>query len=392
MRVRSLKADSLGRRGGLSRGRSFAPLLVGGTTMALMMSSATLVHAATAPDDAPVLLNAKGEHENGAEDQNFAKLLDAYYSSRVLAGDQPLTLSEAASARSRAVAAAAQIPQAVVGGPGRGGTWVNAGPDPIVQVARTSNTFAAMSGRIGALAIRNNGTIILGAAQGGVWTYDASTGKWTSRTDNTGTQAVGALAVAPSNDQIVYMGSGEGSLAGDSYYGDGIYRSDDGGVSWKHVSSTFTGQAVTDLAVDPTDPQHVYASTARGRGGARRTTSPTEAAYGVWESTDGGAHWALRKGTSDDSTAPPIWSWTRSIRTCCGHHSGATGSTARPMEARPGRARSATSRRTVRRVRHALLARPVRPCGRIVGHGVRRLRLLRLHQRVPPSADLEDHR
>jgi hypothetical protein len=48
-------------------------------------------------------------------------------------------------------------------------------PDPIVQVGRTSNTFEAVSGRIGALAVRNDGTIILGAAQGGIWTYDATT-------------------------------------------------------------------------------------------------------------------------------------------------------------------------------------------------------------------------
>ena len=55
----------------------------------------------------------------------------------------------------------------------RGGTWTSQGPNPIVQNGRTTNAFQAVSGRIGALAIRNDGTIILGAAQGGVWTYDA---------------------------------------------------------------------------------------------------------------------------------------------------------------------------------------------------------------------------
>ena len=98
------------------------------------------------------------------------------------------------------------------------------GPWPLVQNGRTTNTFQAVSGGIGALAIRNDGTIILGAAQGGIWTYDATAGTWTSRTKDADTQSVGALAIAPSNDSIVYMGSGEGALSGDSYYGDGIYR------------------------------------------------------------------------------------------------------------------------------------------------------------------------
>ena len=66
-----------------------------------------------------------------------------------------------------------------------------------------------MSGRVGALVIRNDGTIILGGAQGGVWTYDAGSGTWTPRSNAADTQSVGALALAPSNDNIVYMGSGE---------------------------------------------------------------------------------------------------------------------------------------------------------------------------------------
>jgi uncharacterized repeat protein (TIGR01451 family) len=174
------------------------------------------------------------------------------------------------------------------------------GPNPIVQNGRTSNAFQAVSGRIGALAIRNDGTIILGAAQGGVWTYDSASGTWTPRSNAADTQSVGALAIAPSNDQIVYMGSGEAALSGDSYYGDGFYRSTDGGVTWTHVSTLFTGQAVSSIVVDPTNAQHVYAATVRGRGGNHRTTSPAGAQYGVYESTNGGSTWNLLKGTTDE--------------------------------------------------------------------------------------------
>ncbi len=266
----------------------FAPLLSG-------------LPASAAPppgDDTPVLLTPKGEDENGDDEESFDKLRDAYYWSRLLAGDDGgISMDQAATLRSQASTKASAIPAATT----QGGPWSSVGPDPIVQVGRTSNTFEAVSGRIGALAVRNDGTVILGAAQGGVWTYSEATRTWTSRTLDADTQSVGALAVAPSDDRIVYMGSGEGALSGDSYYGDGVYRSTDGGVSWKHVSGDlFDGQASTDIVVDPANANHLYLSTVRGRGGIRRTTHPSQTPFGVWESTDGGAHWTLRKGTTNE--------------------------------------------------------------------------------------------
>ena len=282
------------------RSSSLVPLLTVAVTAAALTIVAPPAQSATVRDDTPTLLTPKGEHENGDDESSFDKLRDAYYWSRLLSGDDQLTLNQAAALRSSASARAGTIAKDTVKGAARGGTWTSQGPNPIVQNGRTSNAFQAVSGRIGALAIRNDGTIILGAAQGGVWTYDATSKTWTSRTVDSDTQSVGALAIAPSNDSIVYMGSGEGALSGDSYYGDGIYRSTDGGLTWSHVSSLFTGQAVSDLAVDPTNPDHLYASTVRGRGGNHRTTSPTAVPYGVWESTNGGTSWTLRKGTTEE--------------------------------------------------------------------------------------------
>ncbi|MGZ6753669.1 MAG: hypothetical protein ACXVEJ_09430 [Nocardioides sp.] len=277
------------------------------------MSAGLSIPAVSAPapgDDAPTLLNPKGEiadEVRGDEgEMGNAKLRDAYYSSRLLSGDDPIDVAKAARLRLKAQRASGAIKvsssRADARGAGGGGTWTNQGPDPLVQVVRTTNTFAAMAGRVGALAIRKDGTILVGGAQGGVWSYDSSDGPdgtWTPRTQDTDTQAVGALAVAPSNDNIVYMGSGEGTLAGDSYYGDGIYKSSNGGVSWKHVSTKFAGQAVTDIAVDPHNANTLYASTVRGRAGAHRTTAPTSEKFGVWGSHDGGVSWKLLKGTSD---------------------------------------------------------------------------------------------
>ncbi len=217
--------------------------------------------SSSSTDDTPTRLTPKGERKDGSEEAGFDKLRDAYYSSRLLAGDNPLSVEQAAGLRLDASKKASGVANETVKGKARGGTWVGQGPDPIVQQVRTSGTFTAMSGRVSALVIRNDGTLVLGAAQGGVWTYDATAGRWTSRTKDADTQAVGALALAPSNDRIVYMGTGEGALAGDSYYGDGVYRSADGGVTWTHVSDLFTGQATSALAVDPTNPDHVPEST-----------------------------------------------------------------------------------------------------------------------------------
>ncbi|HEY0449158.1 hypothetical protein [Actinophytocola sp.] len=282
----------------LARFRSFAAVLL---VAPLVTVSGSVALADPPVDDTPVLLTPKGEHETGGEGQSFDKLRDAYYWSRLLAGDDALTFEQAATYRSRAATAANGMSVETRRGATRGGTWNSVGPDPIVQVARTSNTFEAVSGRIGALVIRNDGTIVLGAAQGGVWTYDTEAKTWTSRTPDANTQSVGALALAPSDDRIIYLGSGEGALSGDSYYGDGVYRSNDGGVTWARVSGDqFNGQSTSSIVVDPANPDHLYLATLRGRGGVRRTTAPSTTPFGVWESRDGGRHWSLKKGTTDE--------------------------------------------------------------------------------------------
>ncbi|TMC53219.1 MAG: DUF11 domain-containing protein [Chloroflexi bacterium] len=248
--------------------------------------------------DAPVFIPGTPYPDTGQDDG--AKLIavsDDYILART-AGDTQLSVEQAGAQRSTASGTASSIK--VGPKPGAGASfasaWAPLGPSPIIQSQRTDGALAAVSGRIGALAIRKNGRLVLGAAQGGVWTMDPGTDTWVPRTDNLPSLSTGALAVAPSNDLVVYDGTGEGALSGDSYFGNGILKSTDGGTTWTHVSADFFyGVSISRLAVDPTNANHVYATVLRGRGGAHRTTPPVRSTYGIWESRDGGAGWTLLK-------------------------------------------------------------------------------------------------
>ena len=156
--------------------------------------------------------------------------LDQAYVAARTAGDSPLTIENIGRLRAAAADAARGVANAPAGATFNS-TWTGLGPNPIVQVARSDNSFIAVSGRVGALAIRKSGQMILGAAQGGIWLYNSTAGTWSPTTDTQTSLAIGALAVA-SDDMTIYAGTGEGALSGDSYYGNGILKSTDGGLTW----------------------------------------------------------------------------------------------------------------------------------------------------------------
>lgn len=249
--------------------------------------------------DTPTLRPGAQSPEAQLNDENEARLLalDAQYVASRTAGDTPLSVEQAGALRSAAADKAKALKHAPAPGPTTfASAWTGIGPDPIVQLQRSDGAPAAVTGRIGALAIRKDGTFILGAAQGGIWTIGPADSGWTNRTDNLPSLSTGALAVAPSNDLVVYDGTGEGALSGDSYYGNGILKSIDGGMAWTHVSGDFfIGVSIARLAVDPANANHVYAAVLRGRGGTRRVSPPVHSTYGLWESKDGGVSWALLK-------------------------------------------------------------------------------------------------
>src|ERR1051325_8756595 len=252
--------------------------------------------------DAPVMI--PGSEPLGEDEGGDDELINADYILSREAGDNPLEVGQAAQLRTAAAKQSVKIPQ----GPNPStvqtftAPWAGIGPSPIIQSQRSAGSLAAATGRIGALSIRQNRRFILGAAQGGIWTMDPGAGVWVPRTDNLPSLATVAVMVAPSNDNIVYAGTGEGALSGDSYAGNGIIKSTDGGNTWQNVSGdTFYGVSVARLAVDPTNANHVYAAIIRGRGGAHRTTPTVRTAYGLFESTDGGVTWSQIKATPTGS-------------------------------------------------------------------------------------------
>ena len=98
------------------------------------------------------------------------------------------------------------------------------------------------------------------------------------------TQSIGAIAVAPSDPNIVYVSSGEGLHRPDLSVGDGIYKSTDAGKTWTHLPGLRDGQQIPALAVDPRDPNKVFAAVL----GHPYGPSPER---GLYRSADGGQTW-----------------------------------------------------------------------------------------------------
>ena len=283
-----------GRRWWVVCGVFATALVIAGTAVALGEQDVFYrsgSHALTPSEFAKQPLAPESEGANELLDRND------FFMSRRTAGAIPLDNQQAGALRAEAARAAARIRKSgAPSGPTTFGTdWLsNLGPNPIVQGLRTpgSQRYGAMAGRIGALVIRKDGTRILGAAQGGIWVWEG--GQWVAKTDGQTSLATGSLAVAPSSDNVVYAGTGEGALSGDSYFGNGVLRSTDGGQTWANVSGDyFRGVSIPRIQVDPADANHLYLAAVRGRGGARRTSPTVHSRWGIWESRNGGADWTL---------------------------------------------------------------------------------------------------
>src|ERR1700687_3276713 len=121
----------------------------------------------------------------------------------------------------------------------------------------------------------------MAAVNGGVWKTTDFGNTWNPIFDDQPTGSVGALAVAPSNPSIIYVGSGEGLQRPDLASGDGIYKSPDAGKTWTHLQNLRDAQQITAILVDPKDPNRVFVA-------AEGHPYGPNAERGVFRSTDGG--------------------------------------------------------------------------------------------------------
>src|SRR5579863_2336382 len=154
------------------------------------------------------------------------------------------------------------------------GSWTPIGPQPT-----NAGTAFVTAGRINSIAIdtRNNNTLYAGAAEGGVWKSTDGGTTWKPLTDAQPSMANGAIALDPSNPDIVYVGTGEENFAIDSYYGAGILKSTNAGATWTNIVGPFLHAYIGGMAVSPTNNQVLLCSSDMG----------------IWQSTDGAATWTL---------------------------------------------------------------------------------------------------
>lgn len=145
-------------------------------------------------------------------------------------------------------------------------TWTSLGPGNI-------------GGRTRALVIdpTNPHTIFAAAVAGGVWKSTNGGASWFPTSDLTANLAVCALAMDPSNHQVLFAGTGE-IYASDGLQGNGIFRTTDGGTSWTQLTSTASNtnfHYVNDIIISPSNSQRLYAATNTG----------------IWRSVNGGTNW-----------------------------------------------------------------------------------------------------
>ncbi len=133
----------------------------------------------------------------------------------------------------------------------------------------------------------------IGVVNGGVWKTTDYGHTWNPIFDDQPTGSIGAIAVAPSNPNIVYVGSGEGLQRPDLSTGDGIYKSTDAGRTWTHLGLR-DGQQIPQIVVDPDDPDRLLVAV------LGHPYGPNEE-RGIFRSTDGGQSFQKVLYTDEDT-------------------------------------------------------------------------------------------
>ncbi|MGH9476360.1 MAG: hypothetical protein ACRD1C_08495 [Terriglobales bacterium] len=194
------------------------------------------------------------------------------------------------SAQRRQLAMGAASPPVV------SGDWTSLGPQP-----ESDPNYGDVAGRLTALAVdvgkdSSGNTVYLGAADGGLWESTnalSANPTFTPIGDNLPSLAIGSIALDDSTiPTTIYVGTGEPNLSQDSYYGDGVFKSSDGGQTWASGTGTdFLGSAISRLLIDPTNPQILLAAVTEGGVYTNNNFATSAPAIGIVRSSDAGATW-----------------------------------------------------------------------------------------------------
>jgi photosystem II stability/assembly factor-like uncharacterized protein len=161
-------------------------------------------------------------------------------------------------------------------------TWRNLGPFRAGRVA-------AVSGAIG-----QPGVFYIGAPAGGVWKTTSAGETWYPIFDSvTAVASIGAVEVAPSDPNIIYVGTGDMITGGGISEGNGVYKSTDAGKTWQHLGLDETKQ-IPSILVDPNDPNVVLIA---AQGDVHKKTD----IRGVYRSADGGKSWTKTLYVDDET-------------------------------------------------------------------------------------------
>lgn len=154
---------------------------------------------------------------------------------------------------------------------------------------------AGMSGRVTAIdaLYTNPETIFVGGASAGVWKTDNGGATWSALFDDQALLNIGSIKVQQSNPSVIWVGTGEGNPRNSLNLGEGIYKTLDGGKTWKRMGLEKT-RNIHRILIDPTNPNTVYAA-------AIGNPYAVHNERGVYKTTDGGETWQRILYTNDTS-------------------------------------------------------------------------------------------